>query len=459
MLYERGLFIFRRDFRLVDNHGLHILASKCKHVFTIFIFTPEQVSNSNSFKSNNAVQFMIESLQDLRMELHKQHGELYCFYGSNPTIVSECIKEWNIDFVCFNADYTPYAVKRDTEIMSLCKKHGIECERTPDYYLHEPGTIESGGGTPYKKFTPFYHACMKKHVESPLANKAYHQFASSKKPISHTITLDQAFHRFTKMNPHILVQGGRKNAIQVLHGAIKTQKHYSKTHNQVEKPTTQMSAYIKFGCISIREMYKAFKSNHDLVRQLIWRDFYMNILYAFPYVLGKPMKPAYAKIKWQNNASWFKKWTEGITGFPIVDAGMRELNTTGYMHNRARLIVGSFLTKTLLIQWKKGESYFASKLTDYDPASNNGNWQWIASSGADSQPYFRIFNPWSQSKEVDPDAHYIKQWIPELKDLSPKQIHTWYETWTLHKHVDYPKPICNYDTQKEKALNMFRSIY
>ena len=241
--------------------------------------------------------------------------------------------------------------------------------------------------------------------------------------------------------------------------ALKTQKHYSKTHNELDKPTTQLSAYIKFGCISIREMYKAFKSNNDLIRQLIWRDFYMNILYSFPYVLGKPMKPNYAKIKWHHNATWFKAWSTGETGFPVVDAGMRQLNTTGYMHNRARLIVASFLTKTLLIDWREGEEYFAKNLTDYDPASNNGNWQWIASSGADSQPYFRIFNPWLQGKEVDPDANYIKQWVPELKNVNAKDIHQWNDTWREHKECKYPKPICDYQVQKEKALAMFRKIY
>jgi deoxyribodipyrimidine photo-lyase len=206
-------------------------------------------------------------------------------------------------------------------------------------------------------------------------------------------------------------------------------------------------------------MYKAFKSNHDLIRQLIWRDFYMNILFSFPYVLGKPMKPSYAKIKWHHNAGWLKAWSSGLTGFPVVDAGMRQLNTTGYMHNRARLIVASFLTKTLLIDWREGEEYFAKKLTDYDPASNNGNWQWIASSGADSQPYFRIFNPWLQGAELDPHANYIKKWVPELKDVSPKDIHTWYETWKDNKQIKYPKPICDYQVQKEKALAMFRKIY
>jgi len=458
-MFENGLFIFRRDFRIVDNHGVSLVNSKCKNVYTIFIFTPEQVGQTNEFKSNNAVQFMIESLDDLAKKIHAQGGQLHFFYGSNNKIISECIHALNIDYVCFNRDYSPYAIERDAHIMNICKKQNVECETPGDYYLHEPGEIMSGGGTPYKKFTPYYNTSLHKKIQLPAsAHKIKFKTISAHK-LSNTISLTTAHTRFTKENQNILVHGGRDEAIKVLRTALKTQKHYATTHNEVDKPTTQLSAYIKFGCLSIREVYKAFRTNHQLVRQLIWRDFYMNILYFFPYVLGKPMKPSYSKIRWHKNTKWMNAWMQGKTGFPIVDAGMRELNTTGYMHNRARLIVASFLVKTLLIDWREGEKYFAKKLTDYDPASNNGNWQWIASSGADSQPYFRIFNPWLQSKEVDPDAEYIKKWIPELKDVSPKDIHTWETTFQNYKSIGYEKPICSYEEQKEKALAMFKAIY
>jgi len=458
-MHENGLFIFRRDYRIVDNNGLNLINSKCKNVYTVFIFTPEQVGSGNHYKSNNAVQFMIESLGDLASEIHKQGGKLHFFYGTNNKVVSECIEAFDINYVCFNADYTPYALERDRDIVDLCKKKKIECELAQDYYLHEPGTIFSGGGTPYKKFTPYYHAALKKHVQPP--TKAHKiKFSQSSKKLSNTISLVTALSKFTKANENILVHGGRPDAINTLKTALKNQKHYAITHDEVGKPTSLLSAYIKFGCVSVREVYKAFKSNHALIRQLIWRDFYMNILYAYPYVLGKPMKPAYSKIRWHKNARWFDAWTKGQTGFPIVDAGMRQMNTTGFMHNRARLIVASFLTKTLLIDWREGEEYFATKLTDYDPASNNGNWQFCSSSGADSQPYFRIFNPWSQSIEVDPDCDYIKKWIPELKDVPPKHIQKCNTVWKNYKkETKYPKPICNYEEQKEKALAMFRAIY
>jgi deoxyribodipyrimidine photo-lyase len=264
--------------------------------------------------------------------------------------------------------------------------------------------------------------------------------------------------KFTKINKNILSQGGRSAGLKVLDSALKTQKHYSKTRDILSIHTSLLSPYIKFGCVSIREVFHKFRTIKDLTRQLIWREFYMNILYAHPHVLGHAMKPNYNKIRWRTNARYLHAWKTGNTGFPIVDAGMRQLNTTGYMHNRARLIVASFLTKTLLIDWREGEQYFAQKLVDYDPASNNGNWQWIASTGADSQPYFRIFNPYNQSAEVDEDAIYIKTWIPELKDIPAKEIHNWYKYHTEYK-IHYPAPIVDYSVQKEKAIEMYSSIF
>jgi deoxyribodipyrimidine photo-lyase len=461
MQYENGLFIYRRDLRIVDNKGLNLLNAYCKKVFTIFIFTPEQVTSENKFKSDNAVQFMIESLIDLARTISNKGGKLYTFYGVNDKIISECIKSFKIDAIGFNIDYSPYAIKRDSNINKLCKEVGIPLLLEHDYYLHQPGTILNSGGKPYQKFTPYYQITMKNKVERPIMTKKI-KFIMKQSHIRlvNVITLSDAMKKFVKNeNLHILVHGGRENAVQILNLAVKTQKHYSTTHNDLWKPTSQLSAYIKFGCISIREVYKTFNQSHDFIRQLIWRDFYANILFTFPHVLGRAMKPNYEKIKWYHNASWFTKWCEGRTGFPVVDAGMRQLNATGYMHNRARLIVASFLVKTLLISWEHGEKYFAKQLTDYDPASNNGNWQWIASTGADSQPYFRVFNPIEQGKNFDPDCEYIKTWVPELDVLSNKVIHKWSEVWQDFKHIKYPKPICDYKEQKELALNMYGAVF
>ena len=456
--FENGLFIFRRDFRVIDNIGLNFCNSKCKRIYPVFIFTPEQVTSANKFKSDNAVQFMIESLQDLETQINKMGGKLLCFYGNNVSIVSYLIKALDINAVCFNADYSPYAIQRESSIIQLCDKMGVAIEYGHDYYLLEPGTIVNGTGSPYQKFTPFYNASLRKKVEAPASLRKIH-FASSNKNLEHSILLVDALKRFTKVNPNILVHGGRNNAISQLRIAAKNIKNYPRTHNELSQPTSQLSAYIKFGCVSIREVYKTFRSKHDFIRQLFWRDFYANILYSFPQVLGHALKPNYKKILWHNNTTWFNAWTNGETGFPVVDAGMRELNSTGYMHNRARLITSSFLVKTMLIDWQKGEQYFAKKLSDYDPASNNGNWQWTAGSGADSQPYFRIFNPWLQGENFDPNCEYVKKWIPELKDVPVKDILHWEDTYSQYKNVKYPKPICNYEEQKDKALTMYKAIF
>jgi deoxyribodipyrimidine photo-lyase len=454
--YENGLFIFRRDFRVIDNNGLNLANSLCKHIYPIFIFTPEQVTSANKFKSNNAVQFMIESLDDLSSQISKMGGHLICFYGENNSIVSYLIKALDINLVCFNADYSPYAIKRELGIIKICDNNGISIDYGHDYYLHPPGTIVNGQGNPYQKFTPFYNVASKMKVDLPESGKKIH-FASASKHLQHTISLDNAFKRFVgKENPDILVHGGRNNAIKQMKIAAKNINNYSTTRNELFHSTSQLSAYIKFGCLSIREVYKTFRLKHEFIRQLFWRDYYAGILYSFPQVLGKALKQNYNKIKWHHNSKWFKAWTKGETGFPVVDAGMRQLNETGYMHNRARLIVSSFLVKTLLISWEEGEKYFATKLTDYDPASNNGNWQWQSGSGADSQPYFRIFNPWNQQEEHDPNCEYIKTWIPELTSLEPKIIHNWETEWKNYKDIRYGKPICDYKEQKEKCLKMYK---
>jgi deoxyribodipyrimidine photo-lyase len=458
--YKNGLFIFRRDYRIVDNVGLNNLNLICESIYTIFIFTPEQVGNKNPYKSNNAVQFMIESLQDLKNHLQNVGGKLQCFYGNNEEVISEIIDKNNIDIVGFNYDYTPYAIKRDNSIIKMCNKIGVQTICSHDYYLLEPNTIFNGSGEPYQKFTPFYMACLKNSIQSPSPIKKLRLTNKNiKNDKNNSITLSDAMKTFTTVNPNILVNGGRQMAKKQLSKALKMQKEYSKTHNMLDYPTSNLSAYIKFGCLSIREVHKSFKTNRDFIRQLIWRDFYINILYTFPYVLGKSLKPKYDKINWSYNETHFEAWKNGHTGYPIVDAGMRELNETGYMHNRARLIVASFLVKTLLIDWRKGEQYFASKLTDYDVASNNGNWQWIMGGGADSQPYFRIFNPWLQSTEHDPQTNYIKLWIPELRELSTKVIHNWDKEYTKFKNVLYNKPIVDYEEQKEKVLDKYHEIF
>jgi deoxyribodipyrimidine photo-lyase len=457
LTYEHGLFIFRRDFRVIDNVGLNIANNICKRIYPIFIFTPEQVTGANKFKSVNAVQFMIESLQDLSSQILKMGGHLMCFYGNNNTIVSYLIKELDINVVCFNADYSPYAIQRELGIIQICDKLNIAVEYGHDYYLHPPGSIVNGQGEPYKKFTPYYNVALKMKVDAPAGLRKIH-FASSNKHLPNIISLDNAFKKFVgKENPDILVNGGRGNAIKQLKVAVKTQSHYSKTHNNLDKQTSQLSAYINFGCVSIREVYKVFKGNKEFIRQLNWGSFYINILYNYPDIIYKSLRPKYDNIKWHHNEIWFQKWCKGETNFPVIDACMKQLNTTGFLHGRGRLIVSSFLVKTMLIDYKKGEKYFANKLTDYNVSNNLNNWMWVTGNGASSQEYFRIFNPWSQSLEHDPNAIYIKQWLPQLKDIPAKAIHKWYDEWENYKNTGYGKPILDYDEQKKKCLEMYRN--
>lgn len=460
--YKTGLFVFRRDLRLVDNKGLHSMHQLCENIIPVFIFTPEQVGKKNDYKSKRAVKFMLETLMELSHDIKQQGGSLHTFYGENNKIIRHCIEEMGIDVVCFNQDITPYAIERDKKIMTLCKSLSVACLTYQDYYLYDEGKIVTGSNTPYMKFTPYYEKAVKIHVDEPHGSERL-PFIVSKKLEFH-ITLENAFVSFVgkvdKEEKDILKGGRRAGWSRLLH-ASQSQKQYSKFHNVLSHPTTQLSPYIKFGCISIREAYYKLKHSKDLIRQLIWREFYANILYHYPHVLGKAMKPNYNKIHWKKNAKYLESWKRGDTGFPVVDAGMRQLNATGYMHNRARLIVASFLVKTLLIDWREGEQYFATHLVDYDPASNNGNWQWIAGSGADSQPYFRIFNPWQQSANYDPQGEYIKQWVPELEPVDPRDLHRWNERWDNDKYKDvkYPEPIVDYSKQKELVLDMYSRAF
>jgi len=454
--FENGLFIFRRDLRVVDNNGLNLLNEKCKNIYTIFIFTPEQAGNGNKYKSDNAVQFMIESLEDLASNISKMGGQLHTFYGHNDKVVEDCIKAFDINVVCFNLDITPYARERDAKIIKLCEKMETYVMYDHDYYLHEPGTIVNGSGNPYVKFTPYCEKASKKKVAAPAGIRKLHLTKSSAH-VPNKITLDLAMKKFVgKENPDILVHGGRENALKQMRIAAKNIKHYAQTRDELSKPTSQLSAYIKFGNISVREVYKVFRSKRDFIRQIFWRDFYSNVLYSFPRVLGHSLNPKYDKIKWHHNERWFEAWKKGETGIPLVDASQRQLLQTGWTHNRGRMISSSILIKILLIDWREGERFYAQHLLDYDVASNNGGWQFSSGSGADSQPYFRYFNPYLQSKNNDSDCEYIKQWIPELKDVPPADIHNWETTWEKHKECGYPKPIVNYAEQKEISLKMYK---
>jgi deoxyribodipyrimidine photo-lyase len=461
MKYQNGLFIFHRDFRITDNVGLLEATSHCKRIYTCFIFTPEQVGKSNNYRSDNAIQFMIESLEDLRKSIQSKNGELITLYGQHKKSVAELVNRLEIDCVFFNKDYSPYAIERDNEIIEYCKRHQINCLPQSDYYLYEPGTVLNGSGGFYKKFTPFYEQVLKIEIKKP-NKRTITNLSKTTLEIENSITLRDAFSKFTHNNDTIAINGGRYHSKQMLTRSLITQSKYSNEHDFLFNPTSGLSAPIKFGCISVREVYDAFKQkfgkNSDIIRQLIWREFYAHVLYGYPDVLGQSYQPSYRKIRWGTSEMDFHAWKNGETGFPVVDACMRQLNATGWMHNRGRLIASSFLVKTLLIDWRFGEQYFAKHLVDYDVASNNGNWQWISGTGVDSMPYFRVFNPWTQSEKFDADGIYIKKWVPELKNVDPKDLHNWNESCFLQKYerIRYTKPIVDFDEQRKRFLELYK---
>jgi deoxyribodipyrimidine photo-lyase len=461
MKYQNGLFIFHRDFRITDNIGLLEASSQSKRVYTCFIFTPEQVGKSNDYRSDNAIQFMIESLEDLRKSIQSKNGELIILNGEHKKSVTELVNRLEIDCVFFNKDYSPYAVERDNEIIEYCKRHEIECLPQLDYYLYEPGTVLNGSGGYYKKFTPFYEQVLKIEIKKPI-KRTISNLSKTSISFDNAITLRDAFSKFTHNNDTIAVNGGRQRAKQMLARSLITQANYSNERDFLFNPTSGLSAPIKFGCISVREVYDAFKqkfgAKSDIIRQLIWREFYAHVLYGYPDVLGQSYQPSYRKIKWRTSERDFHAWKDGQTGFPVVDACMRQLNETGYMHNRGRMIVANFLVKTLLLDWRLGERYFAQKLVDYDPASNNGNWQGISGTGVDLKPYFRDMNPWIQSAKFDKDCVYIKKWVPELANIEPRDIHKWYIMCndTKYHKTRYYTPIVDYDEQKKKMLELYK---
>ena len=445
-----SLYIFRRDFRIIDNIGFTECMKNNKYIIPIFIFTPEQIK-TNSYKSSNAVQFMIQSLENLNNVLD---NKLNLLYGNQESIILQLIKKYKINSIYTNTDYTPYSIKRDYQLSKLCNKLQINFKLFHDICLLKPGTVLNKTKQYYQKFTPFYNEHLKHSINKPTKNNNKVNF--KKIDIKYSISFNKT-KSFYKYNKYISVLGGRNIGLLILKNIIDF-KNYKKERNILALNTTRLSAYLKFGCLSIREVYYSFLKNFgkkcDLIKQLIWRDFYYNLGFGYKDRFGKSLKEKYDNIKWINNKTFIDKWKNCKTGYPVVDACMKELNTTGYMHNRGRLIVSGFLIKNLQTNWRIGEKYFATQLVDYDVLVNQGNWQWASGSGADSQPYFRIFNPWLQSKNFDPDCIYIKKWLPELKDIPNKEIHEWDKFYSKYKL--YYKPIIDYKLSKEITLNIYK---
>jgi deoxyribodipyrimidine photo-lyase len=461
---NKSIFIFRRDLSLEDNIAFIDCYKNSNQILPIFIFTPEQVTSKNKYFSSNAFQFMIESLESLDNEFKKYGSQLHYYYGDNVKVLEKLLKEYNYDTIYFNIDYTNYAKKRDNEIIEFSKKNNINCITRETYLLNNIGTYLKIDGTEYLKFTPFKINALKLSVQKPIYRKISDLIKQKDKfdKIKFSFKLSDLFklNKNYTINDSLAFHGGRENALNILKN-IGDFKKYDEIRNILIDNTTNLSAYIKFGCVSIREVYYAILDKlgikNGLITQLYWREFYYYLTYYNPRILeGHSLKEQYNKIKWNNDKELFKAWCNGNTGFPIVDAGIRQLNDCGYTHNRSRLITANILIKILNIDWRFGEKYFANKLIDYDPSVNNGNWQWSSSSGTDSMPYFRIFSVELQTKKFDPECLYIKKWIPELKNIPVKDIINWTESYKKYPDINYPKPIVDYKYMRKHILNTYK---
>ena len=466
--YQLAIFLFRRDLRLVDNTGLRQALEQAERVLPLFILDPRQASTDNPYLAINGLRFMFNSLSELDQELGKAGGRLYLLEGKAEEVIDRLLGGKSgpgVDAVFFNRDYTPFSRKRDQALTRVCEKHNVAPHWSGDALLNEPETTLKSDGTPYTVFTPFFRRASQIAVPVPRAlprTGPKRWFQEPLKGARHPADSANFFAKFTADNrTQLFREGGRKEARAILK-RIADHKAYSERRDIPSEPgTTGLSAHMKFGTLSAREFYHAAREalgpEHALIRQLYWRDFFTQIAFYFPHVFGKAFRPVYDAVPWKRDKKTFAAWCQGRTGFPIVDAGMSELTATGYMHNRVRMITASFLTKDLHLDWRWGEKFFARHLLDYDPAVNNGSWQWAASTGCDAQPYFRVFNPWLQQKKFDPDCVYIKRWIPELGQLEPKAIHKLNEN-PLFRPADYPAPIVEHSVVAPAAKAMFKNL-
>jgi len=435
--YLTSLVIFRRDLRLHDNTGLNEALRLSGKVIPCFIFDPRQI-DPHTYQSKPALRFMLQSINDLERQLQEAGGRLALYQATPQEVIAQLVAQQQIEAVFINRDYTPFSRMRDAEIADVCTQLGVALHIMPDALLIEPELAVKNDRTPYKVFTAFYNHARLFPVALPQA-----LIKPNFLNIATGLVVDQI--RAACDQTMAIMPGGRQQVLSILSHLNNYQDYAHSRDYPFQNATSKLSAHIKFGTCSIREVYYAIVeqlgSEHPLLRQLYWRDFFTHIAFHFPRVFGRAFIEKFANLEWDNKADYFQAWCEGKTGFPIVDAGMRELNETGFMHNRVRMITASFLVKDLHVDWRWGERYFAQHLVDYDPSVNNGNWQWAASTGCDAQPYFRIFNPWTQQQKFDPDCRYIKRWIPELKDITVDRIHRWDKK---QAECSYPAPIIDH---------------
>ena len=419
------LFWFRRDLRLQDNAGLYFALKENKAVLPIFIFDTEILDKLED-KADRRVEYIHQSLAHIKTQLEEAGSSLMVFHG-NPI---EIFKKLSPKAVYTNHDYEHYARTRDAEVARILTSKGSLLKTFKDQVIFEKDEVVKDDKKPYTVFTPYsrkWKAALSNFYYKSYPTEKYFNSLKKTQPISMP-SLEEIGFKLT----------GAQFPDRIIKQSVIEHYHEQRNFPAIEG-TTKLSVHLRFGTVSIRKLVQvAQKKNETWLNELIWRDFYHMILWHYPQVEKKAFKPDYDNIQWRNNPEEFTKWCEGNTGYPIVDAGMRELNNTGFMHNRVRMIVASFLTKHLLIDWRWGEAYFAQKLLDFDLAANNGGWQWAASSGCDAAPYFRVFNPELQTEKFDPELKYIKKWVPEFGTSQ------------------YPKPIVDHKLARDRVLKVYK---
>lgn len=424
-----NIFWFRRDLRLNDNHGLFKALDSGLKVLPIFIFD-EDILSKLPDKKDSRVEFIMQSLDEMNSKMEGANKGIQYYHGKVDSIFEQLVSEYNIEKVYTNEDYEPQAILRDYNLAKFLINKNIAFELFKDQVIFHKDEVLKSDLSPYSIYTPYSKTWLEVFKANPP------QSYSSEKLLDNLIDIKPN-------NPDLKEIGFEKGDQHFPSKKIdeKLIKEYDEHRNDpYADKTSRLSLHLRFGTKSIRKIVKETKSlNEVFLKELIWREFFMQILYHYPKVVDHNFKAKYDGIKWNENEADLKKWCEGKTGYPIVDAGMRQLNETGFMHNRVRMITASFLIKDLLIDWRIGEAYFAEKLLDYELSSNNGNWQWAAGTGCDAAPYFRIFNPTSQLKKFDPDYKYVKKWVPE------------YGT------KDYPAEMVDHKEARERTLEAYKT--
>jgi deoxyribodipyrimidine photo-lyase len=420
---------FRRDLRLEDNAALYHALKQGTPVLCVFIFDSTILEKLNA-KNDARVNFIHQEVSRLKSELELLGSTLLIEHGIPLQVWQKITQNYSVKSIFTNHDYEPYAIQRDQEISEFLNSQNIEFKTYKDQVIFEKSEVAKDDGSPYTVFTPFskkWKSLINDFYLKPYPTQSYFQNFFKTKPLPELSLSEIGFEPTNQQFPEK----------EIKQGIIKNYE-FNRDIPSING-TSKLSLHFRFGTISVRQKAAAAMAiSEKWLNELIWREFYMSILYHFPQVITQSFKPQYDRIEWLNDAGQFKLWCEGKTGYPIVDAGMRQLNATGFMHNRVRMIVSSFLTKHLLIDWRWGEAYFAEKLLDYELASNNGGWQWAAGCGVDAAPYFRIFNPYLQTARFDPVHKYIKAWVPEFE--------TKY----------YPEPIVNHEMARKRCLETYK---